>query len=34
MTWLFQNDYKLVEEVHLEIVEECRIQVGCLVLDS
>jgi hypothetical protein len=31
---LFQNDYKLVEEVHLEIGEECKLQVGHLVSGS
>jgi hypothetical protein len=34
MTWLFQNNHKLDEEVHLEIVEEYRLQVGRLVSGS
>jgi hypothetical protein len=34
MTKLFQNDHKLDEEVHLEIVEECRLQVERLVSRS
>jgi hypothetical protein len=28
MTWLFQNDHKLDEEVHLEIVEEYSSEVN------
>jgi hypothetical protein len=34
MTWLFQKDHKLIKEVHLEIEEECKLQVGCLVFES